>query len=89
MIEYNDIHLNLISNKSKVAGVNQTLQKIEDNLIDCVFLAFDAETDFKEKIKHKCRQKNIKIINIFSCGELAALCKIDVPCAVCGILKDR
>ena len=71
----------------KVIGFNQTMKNIERKLINYVVLALDADTDFKQKVENKCREENIKIIDVNSGLDIAEFCKIDVPCAVVGILK--
>ena len=71
----------------KVIGFNQTMRGIEKKLIDSVVLAQDAESNFKQKVENKCRGENIKIFYVPSGLVLAEFCKIDVPCAVIGILR--
>lgn len=87
MSEYPNVILQSILKKNKVIGLNQTIKSIEKKLIDIVVLAMDAETDFKQKIETMCKVENIKIISIASSLILAGYCKIEVPCAVVGILK--
>jgi len=85
MIEYAGI-VNLIKKSDKVIGLKQTLRCLEESKLNCIFIAQDADEQFKEKII-KTNKENVKTEVLFSKAELANICKVDVPCGVIGILK--
>ena len=76
----------MIKKSNKVIGLKQTLRSLEENKLDCIHLALDADEQFKEKII-KSNKENVKTEVLFSKIELANICKLDVPCGVIGILK--
>jgi len=78
----------LINNSSKLIGTRQVLKAVINGKITQVIIAADADDRLKEQVAAACKQGNIPILSTLSKCELGKLCKIQVPCAVIGIVKN-
>ena len=70
-----------------VAGVRQVNRNLLENKIKKVYLATDCEKDFEKKVLEHFKNFNVEVEVCGTRQEFAKLCKIDVLCAVIGIVK--
>ncbi|HBL83722.1 MAG: hypothetical protein A2Y17_08720 [Clostridiales bacterium GWF2_38_85] len=67
-------------------GANQTIKLIRTRKAKIIYLANDADRQFKAKILDEVNKHgSIPIDNSFNADELGAQCGIDVSCAVVAI----
>jgi len=70
-----------------VAGVRQVNRHLLDKQIKKVYIATDCEKDFEQKVLAHLKDFDVKVEMCGTRQEFAKLCKIDVLCAVIGILN--
>lgn len=72
----------------KIVGLKQTLRAIQQDKVQVVYIALDAEEHIVRKITDACREKEILLIqsNLIQ-KEIGKLCRIEVGAAIVGILK--
>ena len=77
----------LINNSSKLIGTRQVLKAIIHGDITQVIIAANTDEGLREQITAECKIGNIPFQIALTKSELGKLCKLDVPCAVVGLLK--
>ena len=70
-------------------GLNSTVKSVKKDSAAIVFIAYDADDTVKNKVTDCIGDKNITLCPDFSMLQLGVLCSIEVPCAVCCVLKAR
>ena len=70
-----------------VAGVRQVNRHLLEKKIKKIYLATDCEKDFEKKVLAHFKTFDVKVEVCGTRQEFAKLCKIDVLCAVIGILN--
>lgn len=78
----------LINAENKVVGIKQLLRGLEDGVITCVYIADDADENFKYRIREAIGVMDIEVVSVGSMEVLGEVCGIDVGAACAGILKD-
>ncbi len=76
-----------LKDTKKVVGIKQARRSINNNEVQTVYIAEDAESKVVQDIIHLCNEKTIEIIYVKSMKELGKACDIDVSAAVAAILK--
>ncbi|MDP4147063.1 MAG: ribosomal L7Ae/L30e/S12e/Gadd45 family protein [Bacillota bacterium] len=71
----------------KVVGIKQTMKAINNDEVEVVYVAEDADPKLVEKIKMSSIDKSLEIKYITTMKELGKLCNIDVGAAAVAILK--
>jgi len=79
--------LELLKKKEKVVGIKQTRKAAEQDKLEMVIIADDADRRIVDQIKQLCEEKSIKVCNVDSMKQLGKAAGIDVAAAVVGILK--
>lgn len=77
----------LINNSSILVGTKQVLRACANDVLRCVILASDADHTLSDRITALCSQHKIDVHRCASKKELGTAVKIDVACAVIGVLK--
>lgn len=78
----------LVKTSPKVVGLKQVLAGIINDTVRCVLVSCDSDSFIMKAITDAVSTKDIPIQIVCSKKELGRLCKIDVACAVVGILKS-
>lgn len=81
--------LELLKKKEKVVGLKQTKKAIEQDRLESVIIADDADKRLTEPIKQLCKEKNIMVHTTESMKQLGKAAGIEVSAAVVGILKSN
>lgn len=76
-----------LKNTKKVVGIKQAKRAINNNEVQTMYVAEDADLKVVRDIIHLCNEKSIGIIYVKSMKELGKACGIDVSAAVAAILK--
>lgn len=80
--------LELLKKKEKVVGLKQTRKAAEQDRLELVIIADDADRRITDQIKQLCEEKAIKVYSADSMKQLGKAAGIDVGAAVVGILKS-
>lgn len=78
----------LKSSKKRIIGFKQTVKAINNDKVDIVYLADDADDNIKNSILEACRGKNIEIVHVETMKELGDACGIDVNASCASLLKS-
>jgi large subunit ribosomal protein L7A len=79
----------LLKRKGKVIGIKQTGKAAEQDRLESVFIAQDADPSVTGQLRKLCEEKNIKIYSIDTRKQLGKAAGIDVGASVVGILKTK
>lgn len=79
--------LELLKKKEKVVGIKQTKKAAEQDRLEAVFIAYDADQRVVGQLKQLCEEKRIKVYGTESMKQLGKAAGIDVGAAIVGILK--
>jgi len=74
--------------KELTIGINQTLKAVENNLVNEVFIAEDADKRLTGKIALLCKEKGVPVIYVDSMRRLGKACGIEVGAATAAIKKS-
>ena len=80
--------IELLKKKEKVIGVKQTKKAAEQNNLEMVFIASDADQRVIAPIKQLCESKGININTTNTMKQLGKAAGIDVGAAIAGILRS-
>ncbi|NLP00721.1 MAG: 50S ribosomal protein L7ae-like protein [Clostridiaceae bacterium] len=80
--------LELLKKKEKVVGVKQTKKAAEQDKLELVFIASDADQRVVEPIKQLCESKGISVHITGTMKQLGKAAGIDVGAAIAGILRS-
>ena len=78
----------LLKKKEKVVGVKQTKKAAEQDKLEVVFVASDADRRIVEPIIKICESRGIKINTENTMKQLGKAAGIDVGAAIAGILRS-
>lgn len=70
-----------------IVGTKQILRAIEEDVLDTVIVATDADHFIKDTILSALNDRNVELVYAPSKEELGMLCGIKVSAASCGIIK--
>ncbi|WP_352419566.1 ribosomal L7Ae/L30e/S12e/Gadd45 family protein [Proteiniborus sp.] len=76
-----------LKDTKKVVGIKQARRAINNNEVQTMYIAGDAEPKVVHDIIQLCSDKSIEIIYVKSMKELGKACGIEVSAAVAAILK--
>lgn len=71
----------------KVVGIKQAKRAINNDEVQAIYIAEDAEPKVVQDIINLCSEKSIEIIYVSSMKELGKACGIDVNAAVAAIIS--
>jgi large subunit ribosomal protein L7A len=71
----------------KVIGIKQVLKHANNFELHEIYLASDADEDFKKQVTAAAKASQASLFLTGSKKELGQICEIDVNAAVVGILK--
>lgn len=77
----------VLQGKEIVIGTKQTLKALENDKVQQVIVASDADLRVVQKVKMLAEKKEIPIIFVESMKRLGKACGIDVGAATVGITK--
>lgn len=77
----------VLQGKEIVIGTKQTLKALENDKVQQVIVASDADFRVVQKVKMLAEKKEIPIIFVESMKRLGKACGIDVGAATVGITK--
>ena len=80
--------LELLKNRQKVVGIKQTRKAAEQERLETVFFANDADQRVVGQLRNLCEEKGIQLHTVESMKQLGKAAGIDVSAAVVGILKN-
>ncbi len=69
-------------------GLNTTKKALKKGIASKVFLAHDADAPIRSAVIQKAEEGGVAVNSDYSMGQLGVMCAIEVPCAVCCLLKD-
>lgn len=72
-----------------VVGLKETKRAVENGIASCVFVASDCDERFSAKLKAKCAENGIPVVESFSKKEMGETCGIKVKAAAAAVLKAR
>ena len=73
---------------SRVVGARQVLRCLRENAVEEVFLALDASPHLRCQISQAAQDAGIPVRTVATMEELARMCRVDVPSAAAGVLKN-
>ncbi len=79
--------LELLKRKEKVVGIKQTRKAAEQDRLEAVFIAYDADQRVVGQLKQLCEEKKISICTTESMKQLGKAAGIDVGASIVGITK--
>lgn len=77
-----------LENADKTVGVKQTAKAAQKDLLECVYLAMDADKRIIRELEETCKIKNIPLKYAESMKQLGKACGIEVGASAAGILKS-
>ncbi len=72
----------------RVVGVRQVMRALSEGRVEAVFLALDAAPHLRLQIEQAAKAAQAPIETVATMEELAQLCRVDVPSAAAGVLKN-
>lgn len=79
--------LEKLQTQKKIVGIKQSTKALNQDKIEILFIAEDADHHLIQNMKQLAAVKNVKVVDVDSMRELGKACGIDVGAAVAGILK--
>jgi len=73
--------------KELTIGINQTTKALENDLLEEVYIALDAEKRLTQKVALLCKEKGVPVIYVDSMRRLGKACGIQVGAALAAIKK--
>jgi large subunit ribosomal protein L7A len=80
--------LELLKKKEKVVGIKQTRKAAEQDRLEAVFIAYDADQRVVGQLKQLCEEKKIDVYTTESMKQLGKAAGIDVGAAIIGVFKS-
>ena len=80
--------LELLKGKDKVVGIKQTKKAAEQDKLEAVFVACDADPKVVGQLKQLCEEKKIPVYTAEPMKQLGRAAGIDVSAAVVGVSKS-
>ncbi|MFY0544911.1 50S ribosomal protein L7ae-like protein [Brevibacillus sp. H7] len=74
--------------KELTIGVKQTIKAVENQQVDTVFIAEDADKRLTQKVALLCKEKGVPVIYVDSMRRLGKACGIEVGAATAAIKKS-
>ncbi len=74
--------------KELTIGINQTTKAVENNIVEEVYIAKDADKRLTQKIALLCKEKGVPVIYVDSMRRLGKACGIEVGAAIAAIKKS-
>ena len=72
----------------RVVGVRQVMRALKENALERVFLALDAAPHLRGQIEAAAKESGTPLETVSTMEEMARMCRVDVPSAAAGILKN-
>jgi len=80
--------LHKLKTQSKIVGMKQTVKAIEENRVNIVFVAKDAQKDVIDKIVNIATFNNVNIQYVDNMIQLGKACEVDVKTATAALVKE-
>lgn len=72
---------------NKIVGVKQVRKALNDEAIETVYIAEDAEKEITNEIEQICKNKDLQVVYVDNMKKLGNACGIDVNAAVAALIK--
>ncbi len=72
----------------RVVGARQTLRALKAGRLECAYVAKDAAPALREQLLAAAREAATPVKDDCTLDEIGRLCRVDVPSAAAGILKE-
>ena len=72
----------------RVVGARQVIRSLRAGTVCEVFLALDAAPHLRQEIEGAAREAGAPVHTVATMEELAQLCRVDVPSAAAGIVRN-
>ena len=76
-----------LANRKVVVGSKQLRKAVQKGLVECVFLAENADPAITEPIAEMCGNHHIQITWVRSMAELGRACGIEVGAAAAAVIR--
>mgnify|MGYP003464243941 FL=1 len=83
------MHKQLERKQRRVAGVRQVMKGIGEGNLLRVYLALDASPMLQAQVRAAANERQLAVETVSSMEELGQMCRIEVPCAVAAIKKEK
>lgn len=80
--------LDTLKSAKKAIGIKQSVKAVENNSVDTVFIAADADERVVAKLKELCEENSIDVVITESMKALGKACGIEVGAAAACLLKE-
>ncbi len=77
----------LRSISNKVIGTKQTLRALENETVEAVYIALDAELKVTASVRALAIEKGVEVVEVLTMNELGKACGIKVSAACVAVLK--
>lgn len=81
--------LDALKRKKRVVGIKETRKAAEENRLESLFVASDADLRVVGQIKQICEQRGIPVHMVDSMKQLGKAAGIDVGASVVGVLAEN
>lgn len=76
-----------IKEKKKIVGTKQAKRAVENDEVELVYIAKDADGHIKDSLIKLCQERDVEICYVDTMKELGKACGIDVRAASAALLK--
>ncbi|HOK42965.1 MAG TPA: ribosomal L7Ae/L30e/S12e/Gadd45 family protein [Thermoclostridium caenicola] len=78
-----------LKRRNRVVGIKETRKAAEENRLECLIVASDADLRVVGQLKQYCEEKGIPIHMADSMKQLGKAAGIDVGASVVGVLAEQ
>ena len=72
---------------NKIVGAKQVKKALQNEELETVFIAEDADKNVTDEIARTCKNKNVQVVYVENMRQLGDACGIDVNAAVAALIK--
>ena len=72
---------------NKIVGAKQVKKALQNEELETVFIAEDADKNVTDEIARTCKNKDIQVVYVENMRQLGDACGIDVNAAVAALIK--
>ena len=74
--------------QTRVVGARQTLRALAEGKVRTAYIAEDASPAIRRQLEEAASAANVPTVTNLTMEALGKVCRVDVPSAAAGILKD-
>lgn len=71
----------------KIVGAKQVKKALQNEELEIVFIAEDADKNVTDEIARTCKTKDVQVVYVENMRQLGDACGIDVNAAVAALIK--